>query len=331
MAHNFEPLDLAEVSSEYERVTAEPGGQGKDFLANIVRLPEHDGVVIMRFLPRKKGQKLCCTTRLHSLLNPATGKIKSYHCPRNLIQGNRGPQWVGNCIICKYYSDLWKQSLELSDERDREEMQDRARKFKPYERYYYNVIVRQVKDKNGALESNVGPLIFPTGVKTHAKILRAIRGDESIGEMPLGDITHPVLGRDFRLIKKMTKSHNGKSSYANYDLSKFEDVSPLGTPEEIDHWLDNLHDLQALRDVKSEEELRQALRIHLGLVQTAVVDDDLAEFRGIGQNVANHVREDVVVSTPSSSEPETYVHSSTSSAEPETLADDDFMNELEGM
>ena len=77
MTTEYEALDLSEMQSEYERVTAEPGApQQGEYLKNFVRLPERDGYVHLRLLPRKKGGKFYCATRVHTLFNPTTKQKK---------------------------------------------------------------------------------------------------------------------------------------------------------------------------------------------------------------------------------------------------------------
>lgn len=329
MSTEYEALDLAQMLNEYERVSAESNsGSSEDYLEKFVKLPEKQGNVVMRFLPIKKGQKFFCVTRVHTLTNPTTKRKRAYHCRRELIQTDRGPKWMGDCIICKYYSDLWQKSEGLSG-KAQEELQNQARAIKPVERYYYNVMVRQQKNKEGVVETNVGPKIYSCGKNQHAKITRAIVGDEVAGEKPLGDITHPVNGRDFKVVKKIVKGAGGME-YPNYDDSKFEDPSPLGTKEEVSSWLEAAHDLQTLRVVKSPDELKQALRVHLGMVKEDgdARDDDLEEFRGAGQPTsqtpapAPKIKEEVVSAS---------IESNDSSGDNDLLADDEFMKELGAM
>lgn len=330
MALDYEPLDMAEVMTEAERVNAEPGaGGGDDYLTKFVRLPERDGFVVMRFLPRKKGQKLYCATRIHTLTNPTTKKKKSLHCPKQLVQTERGPRWQGDCIICKYYSDLWQKSEQLSG-KAQEDLQNKAREIKPVERYYYNVMVRSEKDpKTGETLKNVGPKIYSCGKTVHAKIMRAIVGDETAGEKPLGDVTHPTNGRDFRLVKKVVKGGGGKE-YPSYDNSKFEDPTPLGEMDEMEQWINSLHDLQSLRVIKDEETLRHELRVHLGMVKEGEEEsDDLAEFRNSGFTGTETAEAEEVVREELATRTE--VKEEAKAQETEILADDDFMKELEGM
>jgi hypothetical protein len=344
MSTAYEALDMNEVMMESERVNAEPGvNNNEEYLAKFVRMPEREGFVLMRFLPRKKGTKLFCATRTHTLNNPLTNQKRAYHCPKELFQADRNgkmvSQWKGECIICKYYNDLWSKSQSLSG-KEAEALQAKAREIKPVERYYYNVIVRQEKDsKTGEINKNVGPKIYSCGKQVHAKIMRAMVGDKDAGEAPLGDVTHPVTGRDFKVVKKITKS--GNNEYPNYDFSKFESETPAGSSEDLNNWLDNIHDLHSLRKLKTEDELKHALRVHLGMVQEGETkqDDDLEEFRnatgfGATPNSAaavvgdTSVREDLVSQTDNSKSSSS---SSSSSEEQELLADDDFMKELDAV
>jgi len=327
MSTEYEALDLAQMVSEYERVSAESSsGSNEDYLEKFVRLPEKQGNIVMRFMPIKKGQKFFCCTRVHTLTNPSTKRKRAYHCKRELVQTDRGPKWMGDCIICKYYSDLWQKSEALSG-KAQEELQNQARAIKPVERYYYNVIVRQQKNKDGAVESNVGPKIYSCGKSQHAKITRAIVGDEVAGEKPLGDITHPINGRDFKVVKKIVKGGGGME-YPNYDDSKFDEPSPLGTKEEISKWLEATHELQSLRVVKSADELKQALRVHLGMVkEDESKTDDLEEFRGAGQPAAPQA----VASSKIKEEVVTDLSGSSSTEDNDLLADDEFMKELGAM
>lgn len=336
MSAEYEALDMGELQQEAKRVSDEgQGGGGGDMLEKYVRLPERDGFSLLRFMPRKKGTPFFVVTRVHTLNNPVTRQKRTYHCPKNLVKTDRGDKWQGDCIICKYYSDLWQKSEGLSG-KAQEELQNQARAIKPVERYYYNAIVRQEKDKDGNVKKNVGPKIYSCGKTVHSKIIRAILGDPTAGEKPLGDVSHPTNGRDFRVVKKVVKGGGG-NEYPNYDNSKFEDPSPIGTPDELEKWLEHMHDLQALRVIKTPDELKHALRVHLGMVRDGDEgqNDDLAEFRNAGKAaeaapaaasrpaVTQTVREELASPAPAKQE--------TSSAADDIMADDDFMKELSGM
>jgi hypothetical protein len=335
MPLEYEALDMNEIMNEAKRIAEEPGANqsNSDYLEKFVRLPERDGYVLLRILPRKKGTTLpWCATRVHTLNNPTTRQKKTFHCPRNLVKNERGQdQWKGECIICTFLADLWQRSDKTTG-KEQEDLRNQYRQMKAVERYYYNVIVRSEKDKDGIVKSNVGPKIYSCGKTVHAKIVRAMLGDKTAGEKPLGDICHPTTGRDFRVVKKVVKGGGGEE-YPNYDNSKFEDESPAGSIDQLGKWVENLHDLHALRAIKTQDELRHALKVHLGVIkegEAASGKDDLSEFRSKGSSepkvaVPQILREELAVSTNAASSSKEEKNSE------EVLADDDFMKELNGM
>jgi hypothetical protein len=334
MSAEYEALDMSELQQEAKRVSDEGNSGGGDMLEKYVRLPERDGFSLLRFLPRKKGTPFFVVTRVHTLNNPATRQKRTYHCPKTLVKTERGDKWQGDCIICKYYNDLWNKSESMSG-KAQEELQNQARAIKPVERYYYNCIVRQEKDKDGNVKKNAGPKIYSCGKTVHGKIVRAILGDATAGEKPLGDVSHPTNGRDFRVVKKVVKGGGG-NEYPNYDNSKFEDPSPAGSPDELERWIESQHDLRALRVIKTPDELKHALRVHLGMIRESDGggDDELAEFRNAGTPapapaqasrpaVTQTVREELAKPAAPAKEEV--------SAADDIMADDDFMKELSGL
>lgn len=258
-------LNIQELMEDAERLEATPG-QSPAFLANFVRIPDGNCTMVMRFLPPAQGKKLYVSTRIHRLGN------RNFHCPRELD----GKYYKGDCIVCEYYNDLWQQSKEKSC-LDPEELQKQARSIKPIERYYYNVIVRQMVNEKGEMEKNVGPLIYSGGKTILKMLIRAITGSPEIQEPALGDITDIKTGRDFKLVKTM--QGQGKDSYPQYYSSKFLDPSPLGTPSEVEKWLAEMHDLQSLRILKPKEELKHGLKVYLGLEKDKDSSFDRSEFQ----------------------------------------------------
>lgn len=257
-------LDLDELQGEHNRLKDKPN-QG-NYLDNFVIMPKGAGHVTLRLLPPAKSgafgrakNPFFMSTRTHRI------NEKSIHCPNEMVNG----KWVGNCPICKHCRDLWAQS-ESKAPAEAKKLQDAYRDLKAIDRYYYNVIVRQqMNEQTNEIEKNVGPKILSVGKTVHKMIIRAIVGDAEMDEPALGDVTDPVNGRDFKLIKTI----RGANGYPNYDTSKFLDVAPLGNPEEVERWLSSLHDLYSLRIVKSIEEIESELSVHLGLKR-----DDSTEF-----------------------------------------------------
>lgn len=269
----YDALNMSELFEESERLDAQGSN---DYLDNFVRMPEKSGYVVVRLLPPAKGKKFYCATRTHKL------NKKNVHCPRELVNRNGAKRWEDTdskqpCPICRYYSDLWRQSEEDNKTSDQvKELQAEARKIKPIERYYYNCIVRQQFNKNGEKEENVGPKILSVGKTLHQRIVRAIVGDEGAGEKPLGDITDMKNGRDFKIVKRLKE---GKDAYPSYDDSKFLDPSVLGTKEQIELWLQNLHELSSLRLLKNMEEMKMELKKYLNLIPDEETGFDITEFQ----------------------------------------------------
>jgi hypothetical protein len=313
----FDGLDMAELMGENERLSSE--GQQGDFLANFVMMPEGNGFVTVRLMPPAKGKKFYCATRTHKIHG------KNVHCPRMLVSN----RWVDEdpkkpCVICKYYNELWKES-EKKEGKEKAELENQARSIKPVERYYYNCIVRtQTNKKTQQVEKNVGPKILSIGKTLHQRIIRAIVGDAAKEEAPLGDVTHPTKGRDFKIIKAVKP---GKDAFPEYHESKFNDPSPLGSPDEVQKWMADLHDLASLRVIKSRDEMVMELKKHLGIVKDETTGFDMSEFQKPAATATASVEEQIRAARPS-------VPVQTESApKPQTqvLGDADFLNELQSL
>ena len=273
-------LDLEELQGETERLASQEGsGFGKNFM----KLPDGKCVREIRLLPpatkgmfNRDKSSLFQRTRLHMING------KAFHCPRDLQQDG----WFkGPCPICEYYTLLWKQSKAKSPE-DAKHDQAIARQIKAIERYYYNCIIREEPDpETNKNVTNVGPKIFACGKTMHAKIITGIVGSKEEGEPGYGDVTDPTTGRDFKIIKGIKKSPDG--TYPEYDKSKYMEPSPLGTPEQVEKWLKELHDLAALRVVKTYDELLHQLRVHFGLEKDESIGFDVSEFNTGGSSKAS--------------------------------------------
>lgn len=277
----FEALDLNEIANEATRANTDPRQKkgNKDYF-----FMEKDGYAILRFLPKIKGTRFFQETRIHSL-NAGANK-RQFHCTRLLTKKPDGKTvWMPpqdgspDCVICRYYNHLWQKGDRLTG-KAKEDMQNAARKLRPYERYYYNVIVREYLDPTTKkVVKNAGPLIFSCGKELHAKIMTAMVGDAQTGIKKLGDISNPTNGRDFRYVKK-TVTGSGGMQYASYDQSTFEDVCPLGSEDEIEQWVGNFHALAALRKLSDEATMNRSLKVHLGVLPPEDDDMDYSQFEG---------------------------------------------------
>lgn len=312
-------LNINELVEENQRLNQD--GQG--FLDNFVKMPDGNGVVVVRLLPPaaagKFGEKkspFYQATRVHRLNN------RSYHCTKELSNG----KWVGECPICRYYNWLWQESDKKAPD-EAASMQANARAIKPIERYYYNTLVRQIVNPNTQeVEKNVGPKILSIGKTLHKMIIRAIVGDKQLDEKPLGDVTDPIKGRDFKIIKTMRQS--GKESYPNYSDSKFLDPGPLGEEDRVETWLDEMHNLQSLRTVLEQDELKKQLKIHLGLIPDEGITNDFdpTEFQKPAENAEATVTVTKVEETTTTATEAEEVVEGGDTTEP--LPDDDFLAEL---
>jgi len=253
-------LDLGSLQNDYKGLkTAE--GSGGSFLENFVKMPEGKGSVILRFLPpaasgafNRDKSPFYLTTALHRVNG------KSLHDIREYVDG----KWVGKNPIVEYIRHCWKESEQAApSERDR--LQNLYRQLKPIERYYYNVIVRSETAEDGTVKKNVGPKILSVGKTVHEIILRGILGDKEMNQPRLGDVTDFKTGYDFKLIKTIRKS--GDQQFPNYEGSHFLEESPAGDPDDCKKWMSSLHDLVALRAIKTYDELDHELQVHLGLKQ----------------------------------------------------------------
>lgn len=331
MSFNFD--ELQEIKNEFDNQDKKKngGGANPDFLKNFVKLPQGNGFLMVRFLPpappgmfgRQVNQ-----FKQHSRIHRINGR--NIHCPRE----KKGRGWFGPCPICEHYSYTWKRSEKAKTEDEQKQLQALARTFRPSDRYYFNVIVRQqLNEETKQMENDVGPLILPAGAQILKILITGIFGDESANEAPLGDITHPVTGRDFKLVKKI----QGGKTMPEYGGSKFCDPSPAGTPEQIERWMQNLHDLVPLRRLMSYDDMKIQLQKHLGVIPQydTPVNYNPADYERPAGGPAATVRPDAAPSqTASQSAPSTTVEDVDASfdiGEIDELADEEFVGELGSM
>jgi hypothetical protein len=305
-------LDLGSLQSDYKGLKAAEGSGGS-FLENFVKMPEGKGSVVMRLLPPaptgkfgREKSPFYLTTALHRVNG------KSIHDIREYVNG----KWVGKNPIVDYIRHCWKESEQAAPaERDR--LQNLYRQLKPIERYYYNVIVRAETAEDGTVKKNVGPKILSVGKTVHEIILRGILGDKEMNQPQLGDVTDFKSGYDFKLVKTIRKS--GDNSFPNYEGSHFLEQSPAGDPDECKKWMESVHDLVALRTIKTYEELEHELAVHLGLKQESSSSFDASKF---ATKPASPAAEEKI------SAPKARVEQETSGGDDEEIADKDFLEEL---
>ena len=311
---SFEPLNLTEINKEADRLNRTSQGLGETY----VKMPDKDGFVNLRLLPKIKGKDLFCSTRIHYING------KSLQCIRTL--GSDG-KWVvdnskGECPCCKKYNALWQEAKNTADPTERGKIESRARSLKPVERYFWNVIVRSENNpKTGTVEKNVGPKILAIGKTVQSLILESIRGSEMIGKEALGDVTDPFKGRDFRLVKKVVRGGGG-AEYPNYDHSTFTDPCPAGTTEELKKWLHSIHDLSECRTLPTKEEMELEVR----KFSNPNMDEDDYDSKPISYSAAPK-KEQAVKSPKEESK------SAKADIDPELagMVDEDFLKSFQGL
>jgi hypothetical protein len=270
---------LDELRGDFLRATAKPGQQTSTFMQNFVQMPESDGVVVVRILPPKSGRvrDLFCQTRLHAINN------RRIHCPREIM----GERWQGKCPLCEFYTWLWQESdKKPNGSQEQDALRAEARSLKPNERYYYNVIVRSQtgKFKNDQPNKLNTPLILSIGKQVHGHILGCMLGNPEIMQPELGEVFDVETGRDYKIVKKSKRDGQGRT-FPDYSCS-FENPSKLGTAEQVEEWLGGLHDLMALRALKTVDELKREIRIHKGLEQEGDGGFDPKEYEAGSPSVS---------------------------------------------
>jgi len=160
---------------------------------------------IIRFLPSKDTDIPFVKTYNHAFDGPGGWYINE--CPTTIAQ---------ECPTCKANTELWNS--------DPDTVRRRSRKTN----YYTNILV--VKDpQNPENEGKV--FLFKYGKTIHEKIMSKISPEE-------GGIDEPVMvfdyydGANFKFKIKTQKVSN--TNMPNYDLSVFDNPSPVGTDEEIE-------------------------------------------------------------------------------------------------
>jgi hypothetical protein len=315
----FESMDFDEIKKEADRVTK----NNQNYLDNYVKMPEGNGFVVVRFLPKVKGKGLWCSTRIHSING------KNFHCMRSLTTDGHKTSWrseasIGDCPICVAYNNLWEQIKKTDGGSEKSKLEAKARAIKPVERYYWNVIVRsEIDPKTQEVRKNVGPKILSIGKTLHGMVLESIKGNEMMGKEPLGDITDPRKGRDFKIMKKVVKGGGG-AEYPNYDQSLFMEPSPAGTTEDLKTWLTSIHDLQALRKLASRDEMQVEVSKYLNpssIVETMQNSSPSSSAKPVSKQPA----------APKKAVEEDLDSSSDMDGELSGLVDDDFLSNFKNI
>jgi len=149
---------------------------------------------------------------MHSWKNPVTER--TYYSPCNTTPGSphRGPKGSEPCAMCFENKKLWEQG---PSGKTQVQGINGANARKRRQRYMSNILV--IKDPTNP--SNDGKvMLFEYGQKIFDMLENASKGDELNAGFDPEDLT---TGANFKLVIRKVENN------ANYDLSKFENQSPL--------------------------------------------------------------------------------------------------------
>lgn len=284
-------FDMSVLNEEFQRVTTDkkPGAIKKTgtFLDKFIKMPKGDGYVTIRLLPPLAGHSLpWAACRVHNFGTPE--RANNIYCARVL----RNRKWEGDCFACNYYNHLYRlvdASTASGDSVLADQYRAKAQFIKPQEKYYYNAVVKGSNPPTGQTEDD-GPLIYSCGVTIHSFILEAVLGNKEMDKDSKGNVFHPKLGRDLKIVKKMKPG--GK--FPDYSGSEWKDVSLLSKDEKkSQEWLKNLNDVWSLRKVLDVEEVKKIIRIFEGKetdprknFDASFLDDSSSHHVEMGESVS---------------------------------------------
>ena len=210
------PIDLEMLRQKHAELSAGPSGENSDFLSKFFKLNE--GTNVLRILPSKDDDNVFyAETKIHRVPT-GEGRDRNIHCRK--MQGEA-------CPVCDAYFALWNEP---------HKNEDLARKIKPRDRYYLNVVDRETDEVK----------ILSIGVILFKKIIAAMLDKD------YGDITDLETGHDFKIIKVM------EGQWPRYDQSAPRPKSdPAWTPAQIAAWMDSLHDIHSLVKLEDYDELKK--------------------------------------------------------------------------
>lgn len=210
-------IDLDALRAKHAELSGGTKNAGNDdFLKKFIQL--QDGTNAVRILPGAGDSLFYAETKIHRVPN-GQGGVKNMHCRK-----------IHNepCPMCDTYYGLWK-------EPNKDE--DLARKIKPRNRYYINVVDRECGEVR----------ILSCGIK----IFNSIIG--SMLDPDYGDITDLATGHDYKIVKVM------EDGWPKYDQSQPRPKSSeAGKPAETAAWMDSLHDIHALVKLEDYDVMKAA-------------------------------------------------------------------------
>jgi hypothetical protein len=220
-------IDLTKLREKHEKFQGSTTNS-TDFLNNFYQIPEGSNSV--RIIPWKDDDKeFYAETKIHRVPTGEGNNIKNVHCRK--VHGEA-------CPLCDLYYSLWKTG--------RQEDEDLARKIKPRDRYYMNILDRE----SGQVK------ILSVGIILFKKIVNAILDED------FGDITDPQNGHDFKIVKEMEAG----SPWPKYDQSQPRPKSEvLGTKAQIASYMESLHEIHDLVKLEDYDEVKEIVNSLTGV------------------------------------------------------------------
>jgi len=237
-------INLDELRRKHEELSGGTKAKSnQSFLDSFLRL--EDGTNLIRILPWKDDEKqFYAETKIHRV-ETSEGVIRNFHCRK-----------VHNeeCPLCDTYYALWNKSTAQDDQ-----WANLARKIKPRERYYMNVIARSDSDDQPVKILSVGQMIFK-------KIIGTILDED------FGDITDLQNGHDYKIVKVMD------GQWPKYDQSQPRPKpESAGSDKSIAVWMDSLHDVHALVKLEEYTDVKEVAEAILPLTENRPVESSEEE------------------------------------------------------
>jgi hypothetical protein len=209
------------------------------------------------------GTQTHYVARKQHYLDGYPSKNGPVQCPKRMTkyipmsEGNS--KWSGNCPICKHNAQLWAAHQKAKDNHQHDEAEKiskNAIQCKGMDRFYYNVLVHLTEGDEPQLR------LWSTGRIVHDQIQAMIAAHE---KDDTGDEPNILdLGPDgycIRVVREDRHRYGGSVGYPDYKIRPSVRPTRAGTKEQVEMWMANLWDLEAVTACweKTEKELRTAL------------------------------------------------------------------------
>lgn len=238
---------------------------------NYFKIPE--GVSRVRVLPAKNDEHSFFAEKIvHGY--KIDGKYTSVLCSKPAGE---------DCPVDNFISELWKQHQHVckvngwDNKKQKTPFANMASAIKGKERYLLNIVDRADDKSVKILEAS--KTLFQ-------KILGAICSVDENGEPEYGDITDLQKGRDFKIESKKKPG----ADFVTYDDSvPAAKVSMAGKPDQIELWMDSLHDINSMVQPSSNDALSDFVS-KLRVIVEAEFEEFKASVGGGGSALASKMK-----------------------------------------